>query len=198
MEFEQTVGRRSVIAVGVGGAAVSLLPFLADKVAAKSSATPPQRPTTDDVAILGALQQIELAARDLYDKAAGLSGWSATETAVLSTVRESHEAFAQSLAGLLGVDAPNTVATDIVKSLGGGFSSTAAGALKASHALESALVSTHLEALGALEGVDGATLVASIQMAEARHTTVFAELAGYTDDAHLLVDEDAASLLGDA
>ena len=197
MEFEQTVGRRSLIAVGVGGAAVSLLPFLADKVAAKT-ATPPQRPTTDDVAILGALQQIELAARDLYDKAAGLSGWSATELSVLSTVRESHEAFAQSIAGLLGADAPNTVATDVVKSLGGGFGGSASGAAKAAHQLESALVATHLEALGALQGVDGATLVASIQMAEARHTTVFAELAGYTDDAHLLVDEDADSLLGNA
>ena len=197
MEFEQTVGRRSLIAVGVGGAAVSLLPFLADKVAAKA-ATPPQRPTTDDVAILGALQQIELAARDLYDKAAGLSGWSAAELTVVTTIRESHEAFAQSIAGLLGADAPNTAATDIVKSLGSGFSGTAAKAAKAAHHLESALVATHMEALGALQGVDGATLVASIQMAEARHTTVFAELAGYTDDAHLLVDEDADSLLGDA
>ena len=197
MEIEQTVGRRSVIAVGVGGAAVPLLPFLHDKVAAKS-ATPPQRPTTDDVAILGALQQIELAARDLYDNAAGLSGWSAAELAVVAAVRESHEAFAQSIAGMLGVEAPNTVAADVVKSLGGGFSSTSAGAAKAAHQLESALVATHLEALGMLQGVDGATLIASIQMAEARHTTVFGELAGYTDDAHLLVDEDSASLLGDA
>lgn len=197
MEIEQTVGRRSLIAVGVGGAAVSLLPFLADQVAAKS-ATPPQRPTDDDVAILSALQGIELAARDLYDKAAALSGWSASEQVVIATVRESHEAFAQSIGALLGVEAPNSVNTDIVKSLGGGFTRSGIGAARSAHALESALVATHLEALGSLQGVHGATLIASIQMAEARHTTVFAELAGYTDDAHLLVDEDADSLLGDA
>lgn len=199
----RTVGRRTLIGVGVGGAAVSLLPFLGGRAAAKTAAdsttttAPPQRPTSGDTALLGQAQQVELSARALYDVAAGLTGWSAEEATVIVTIREAHEAFAQSLAGLLGVDAPGEADAALVRSLQGNFSGTPSTALKAAYRLESALVATHLELLGSLQGTDGAALVASIQTSEARHTTVLADLAAFTDESDLLVDEEAASLLGE-
>jgi len=196
----QRVGRRTLIGVGVGGAAVSLLPFLSGRVAAKTAdgttTAPPRRPTATDAELLGTAQQLELTARDLYDAALGLTGWSDAETSVVVTVREAHEAFAQSLSGLLGVGAPRTADDALLNSLKGTFAGTPSTALKAAHQLESALVATHLELLGQLQGTDGAALLASIITSEARHTTVVADLAALTDESDLLVDQEAASLLG--
>jgi hypothetical protein len=197
----QRVGRRTLIGVGVGGAAVSLLPFLSGRAAAKTAdgtttTAPPRRPTATDADLLGTAQQLELTARELYDTALGLTGWSDAETAVVVTIREAHEAFAQSLSGLLGVGAPRTADDALLHSLKGTFSGTPSTALKAAHQLESALVATPLELLGQLQGTDGAALLASVITSEARHTTVVAELAALTDESDLLVDQEAASLLG--
>ena len=196
------VGRRSLIGVGVGGAAVSLLPFLGGRAAAKTAAdatttAPPQRPTAGDTSLLGQAQQVELTARALYDITAGLTGWSAEEATVIVTVREAHEAFAQSLSGLLGVGAPGAADAALLRKLQGDFSGTPSTALKAAYRLESALVATHMELLGQLQGTDGAALVASIQSSEARHSTVLADLAAFTDESDLLVDDEEASLLGE-
>lgn len=199
------VGRRTVIGasvgIGVGGAAVSLLPFLTGKASAASrraATVPPLKPTSDDIALLAVAQQAELSARDLFDKAQGATGWSAAEAVVIVTIREAHEAFAQSIAALIGSDAPNEADAALVSSLGGGFSGTSSTALRSAMALESALVATHLDLLGRLQGVDGAALVASIHSAEARHTTVLAEMAGMSDLSDLLVDDEADSLLDEA
>ena len=197
------VGRRTLIGVGVGGAAVSLLPFLGGRAAAKAAAdgstttAPPRRPTADDTTLLGQAQQVELSARALYETAVGLTGWSAAEATVMVTISEAHQAFAQAVSGLLGVDAPGEADEALVRSLQGNFSGTPSTALKAAYRLESALVATHLELLGALQGIDGAALLASIQTSEARHTTVLADLAALSDESELLVDVEEASLLGE-
>jgi hypothetical protein len=57
-------------------------------------------------------------------------------------------------------------------------------------------VATHLDLLAKLQGVNGAALVASIQISEARHVTALRTLAGITDEAELLVDTEADSLQG--
>ena len=68
----QRVGRRALIGVGVGGAAVSLLPFLSGRAGATTAdgtttTVPPRRPTATDAELLGTAQQVELTARELYD-----------------------------------------------------------------------------------------------------------------------------------
>lgn len=193
--------RRTVIGVGIGGAA-SLLPLLAGRAAASTARAsaagdppPPQRPTESDIEVLAALQQIELGVLALYDQAIALSGWPAAQAAVVTAFRDSHAAYAQSLGALLGVDAPGEADQALVDGFATEFGRTPTKAMEAAVELESALVATHLEALGLLEGTDGAALVASIQIAEARHTTVLAEMTEVETLSDLLVDRDEASLL---
>lgn len=193
--------RRTVIGIGVGGAA-SLLPLLAGRVGAAGprstgarTAPPPQRPTAGDSDLLGALQQLELSALALYDQAIALSGWPAAQATVVTTLRESHAAYAEALGALLGGDAPGEADMALIDQFATEFGRTPTKAMQAAVELESALVATHLEALGRLEGIDGATLVASIQITEARHTTVLAEMTDAGTLSDLLVDRDEASLL---
>ncbi|MGB8857756.1 MAG: ferritin-like domain-containing protein [Ilumatobacteraceae bacterium] len=197
------VGRRAVVGAGVGGAALSLLPFLSGRAGASATTdesttttVPPQRPTADDVALLGFAQQVELTAQALYDEALTVKGWSDSHAVVVTALREAHQAYAQSLSGFLGRQAPGTRSDDLFKSLQADFGASVEGALAAAASLESAAVATHGEVLSKLQGTDAAALIASIQSNEARHATVLADMAGETDNAVLLVDEENESLVG--
>ena len=66
--------------------------------------------------------------------------------------------------------------------------------LDAASALESTAVATHTDILGKLHGTDGAALIASILIVEARHGTVLASLNGSTDLDDLLVNTEADAL----
>jgi hypothetical protein len=193
-----TFARRSVLGGGLAGAAVSLLPLLFGRGNAAASApattAPPKRPTVDDVALLGFAQGVEMAARSLYDMALGTSSLSGSDRDVFVTIRESHDAYVQSLSGLLGRVAPLQVNEDVVALLEAGFTGSTADALAAAYTLESTAVATHRDILRELQGTDGANLVASILVIEARHGTVLAAMAGKTDLDDLLVNEEAAAL----
>lgn len=197
------LGRRALLGVGVGGAAASLLPVLAGRSSASTgdssttvptTAAPPRRPTDDDIALLGAAQQVELTARALYDAAIAAGEWSDTERIVITTIREAHEAAAQSLAGLLGGDAPGEMSQSLYSSMVSDFEGSVSSRLEAAYNLESAAVATHTELLAALIGIDGATLIAAIQSIEARHGTALADLNGQTVVSTLLVQDEAAAL----
>ena len=198
----QRVGRRALLGAGVGGAALSLLPLLAGRASAApaegentTTTAPPLRPTDADIELLGVAQQLELAARDLYDKALAASGWSADQATVVTTLRESHEAYAQSLSGLLGRNAPGAASPELLRILGAGWAGSPDKFLAAAYQLESAAVATHADLIAKLQGTDALTLIASIQIAEARHGTVLADMAGNTELADLLVENEADSLL---
>ena len=200
----QRVGRRAALGAGAGGVALSLLPFLSGRAAATTppdsttvaTTAPPQRPTNDDLAVLGEAQVLELTARALYDEAIAAGGWSEEQAVVMVYIREAHEAYAQSLAGLIGRTAPGVRSEKLFTSLKAGFGGSVDGTLAAAYALESAAVATHADVLSLLVGIDGAALIASIQMNEARFCTVLADLSGVTDEADLLVDSEADSLVG--
>ncbi len=199
--------RRRLLGIGLGGAAVSLLPFLvgrasattpssapADTAAATTTTTPPpKRPTDKDVTLLGFAQTIELAARNLYDVALATKDFDANERAVLATIRESHEAYATSLSAELGRQAPQEV-NPIFDDLRSSFSGDKSSVLDAAYGLESTAVATHIEILAEVQGTDGASLLASILIVEARHGTVLAYLNGKTDLPTLLVDKEADAL----
>jgi hypothetical protein len=200
----ERVGRRALLGAGVGGVALSLLPFLSSRAGASattdggstttSTTTPPQRPTDDDVTLLGFAQQVELTSQALYDEAIALGGWSDAQAAVIAAIREAHQAYAQSLSGLLGRKAPGLMSKPLFDSLRSDFSGSADGVLSAAYDLESSLVATHLDVLAKLQGTDAAALLASIVSNEARHGTVLADLAGKSDEATLLVFEESAAL----
>ena len=197
--------RRRLLGIGLGGAAVSLLPFLmgrasattttgstSDTTPATTTTAPPKRPSTDDVSMLGFAQSVELAARDLYDVALRTSGFEADQRAVIATIRESHDAYAASLSAILGRLAPQTP-NPVVESLSS-FAGETSTILDAAYSLESTAVATHTDILGKLQGTDGATLLASILIVEARHGTVLAYLNGKTELDDLLVNNEADAL----
>lgn len=200
-----SVGRRRLIGAGLTGAAASLLPLLAGRVSAGSTppddtepapttTAPPKRPTESDIAVLGFSQGVELAARDLYDIGLGAADLSDLHRTVLVTIRESHEAYAQALSGLLGRLADGATNADVVDQLTASFSGSAESVLQAAYDLESALVTTHADALGDIQGVDAAKLLASVLVTEARHSTVLADLTGNATLDDLLVTDKADAL----
>ena len=201
--------RRRLLGIGLGGAAVSLLPFLVSRANATTPTTgssdttpatttttttaPPKQPTDDDVSLLGFSQSVELAARNLYDVALGTDDFDDNTRAVLATIRESHDAYAASLSAILGRLAPQTV-NPVFDSLQSSFGGDTKSVLDAAYALESTAVATHTDVLGKLQATDGASLIASILIVEARHGTVLAYMNGSTDLDDLLVDNEADAL----
>jgi len=199
--------RRRLLGIGLGGAAVSLLPFLAGRAGATTPGTtptdsaaattttsaPPKRPTDDDVSLLGFAQSVEIAAFRLYEQALANDGFDDNDRAVLATIHDAHQAYASSLSGFLGRQAPNEVnpVYDDVKS---SFTGDRSSVLDAAYQLESTAVATHTDILEELRGTDGAGLLASILIVEARHGTVISYLNGSTDLDELLVDPEADAL----
>ena len=201
--------RRRLLGIGLGGAAVSLLPFLSGRASATTppnstsdtapatttTTTPPLRPTDDDVTLLGFGQSVELAARELYDVALTTKGlFDDTQRAVIAAIREAHSAYVAALSGMLGRQAPQIADSAVVDDLKSSFSGKLADVLKAASSLESAAVATHIEILGKLQGLDGAALIASILIVEARHGTVLASMNGSTNLDDLLVAKEADAL----
>ena len=200
--------RRRLLGIGLGGAAVSLLPFLvgranattpttgpSDTAAATTTTAPPKRPSDADVALLGFSQSVELAARNLYDVALATSvfQFDGDTKAVLATIRESHDAYAASLSAILGRQAPQAV-NPVFSTLQSSFGGDKKSILEAAYGFESTAVATHIDVLRKLQGTDGASLIASILIAEARHGTVLAYMNGSTDLDKLLVDKEAGAL----
>jgi Ferritin-like domain len=207
VEAEQRLPRRGLLAAGIGGAAVSLLPFFSGRASATTppatdesttTTVPPRRPTDDDVTLLAAALQIELTVEGLYRQAISeVAGWTEAQAAVMTTLRQAHHReFDLQRSGLLGKSAPSTRSEELFDEWKSDFSGSTDEVLAKAAELESTLVATHLDVLAKLQGTNGAALVASIQVAEARHVTALRDLAGVTDEAELLVDEEAASLLG--
>ena len=220
--------RRRLLGIGLGGAAVSLLPFLVgrasattpdttpgavppgqasdtpgagattpsttpDTTPATTTTAPSRRPTDSDVPLLGFAQGVELAARNLYDVALGTKDFDDNTRAVIAAIRESHDAYAASLSAILGRLAPQTV-NPVFDAMQSSFGGDLKSVLDAAYTLESTAVATHTDVLGKLQGTDGASLIASILIVEARHGTVLADLNGSTDLDTLLVDTEADAL----
>jgi hypothetical protein len=202
------VPRRAIIGAGLGGAALSLLPFLGGRAAATdttaaggtaaatTTTAPPLRPSADDIALLGFAQQLEIAGLRLYDQALAKVKWTTEQLTVVSTIRQQHAAYSASLSGLLGRQAPNAKSDQIFAKFSSGFTGDAKTVLQTAWQFESSAVATHLDILAKLQGVNGAALLASIQITEARNGTVLADLASISDESKLLVDTEEPSLLG--
>jgi hypothetical protein len=184
-------------AITVGGA-LSLVPFLSGRASAGSGETtttpPPRRPTDDDVVLLSFAQTVEWAARDLYDIALDGDSLDDTVRPVVETIREAHESYAQAISAMLGREAPNEAAAEVVEVLSEAFGGAQADVMEAAVLLESTAVATHENILGLLDGVDGSELVASILIVEARHGTVLRNLAGVSELDDLLFTEEADAL----
>lgn len=158
---------------------------------------PVQRPTQEDVAVLGFAQSVELTLRDLYDIVLGGNVFTdEVEKDAIAVIRENHEAYAQAISGLLGRQAPNRRSETLLGEQEDNMAGSAAEVATALATLENVAVATHSSVVATLVGIDGASIIASILEIEARHATVLTKLAGATsfDD---LVAGDADPLSAD-
>ena len=140
-----------------------------------------------DAELLGVLQSFELTARDLYQVAidAGADG------DVWRGIRDNHRAYADRLSGQIGRAAPDARDEALFTELESAFATIGTELATAAYDLESTLLATHGETLGALSGADSSRSIASILMVEARHCAVLADLAGLGEDFAALFDNEA-------
>jgi len=169
--------RRSVI--GVAGFA-GLAGLTAAIAGSSSASASPKRPTDADRAGLEAALRLELTASALYDLA--VDALAGDDADFANVVSENHEAYAQAIAGTIGVSAQG-IDDDLYDSLASLFAtSDAQGFARAARDLENTAVETHTTLLGAYEGIDAVELTASILVVEARHATVFTSMAGFASN----------------
>ena len=136
---------------------------------------PPKMPTSADKQLLDCALSAELSVHDLYVTAINSGMLSADEKLMMEMFSEHHKSYAQSLNGLLGKAATNTRNEALYTTYAGQLTSAQA-MNRVLQSIENTMVATHIDILSSLEGMDGATLVASIITVEARHAAVFGTL----------------------
>ncbi len=204
------MARRRILAAGASGAALSLLPWLSDRAGAQARTAPPtsggetviapapttapapKRPTAADIELLAVAQTIELAIRDLYDAALAANSFEGATAEAVTAIREAHEAYAQSISGLIGADAPGIRSDKLYNAQRSNFSGSAAAVAQAAADLENVACATHIDILGSLIGVDATGLIASILVVEARHATVLNIIAGASTLSNQLASDGVA------
>ena len=213
-ETRRSLAKR-LLGVGLGGAAVALVPQIAGRAGATtppgtgdtatggtgdtgdtattSTTAPPKRPTDADVELLVAIQSVEISAYQLYEPALELD-LDTDQRTVIEVIAQSHLAYAQALSGFLGREASNDADEDLVAERSSSFQGDVDSMLQAAYDLESALVATHVGTIAQLIGTDAVNLLASIATVEGRNGTVLAALMGSTDFGELLVDNEADAL----
>lgn len=156
-----------------------------------TTTAPPKRPTDADIPLLQFAQAVELAARDLYQSAidAGI------DDATVVAMRTNHQAYAWIIKGILGVQGDVAHADAVFEQFEADFATNDLASLAtAAYELESTAVATHTQLLRELRGFDGAALLASILVIEARQATVLADIAGLGGDFDALFENDAEPL----
>ena len=136
---------------------------------------PPKMPTSADKQLLDFALSAELSVHDLYVTAIDSGMLSADEKLMMEMFSEHHKSYAQSLNGLLGKAATNTRNEALYTTYAGQLTSAQA-MNRVLQSIENTMVATHIDILSSLEGMDGATLVASIITVEARHAALFGTL----------------------
>ena len=170
-----------------------------------TTTAPPLNPSRADKVLLQLAESVELAARDLYQSVlpsptADTSSSSSSEPAgsalgdyegLFTTLRENHEEYANSIAGLVGESAvPRS--REVYDKFADRFTTTDVTELAAAaYDLESMLVATHPEVIGELVGTDGADALAAAVIVEARQASALAAVAGKLDDLDVMLVNSA-------
>jgi hypothetical protein len=172
----------------------------ATTVATTTTTAPPRRPTADDLPLIGAARVFELAAAEVYSRVSARIdefGFDDATKAFVGDLSARHRAYAEQLGAVYGPGAPFAGSDKIAQQLGAEAIATATGpqVLQGAQAVEEAAVDTHLELLGQIQSVQAATLIASIQIIEARHAATLASLQSTPYDASAPAVEDGADAI---
>ena len=145
--------------------------------ASKIISVSPVRPTPADTVLLASAQATALAMRDLYQAAVG-AGAGGEHVACLVSIAAHHDAYAQTISSLIGRAAPQARDSKLFSANKADFGADTTAAALAAHTLENVLVAAHTKLIGMLEGTEGAALIASMVIIEARHVVALAAIAG--------------------
>ena len=158
-QLNETDFRRKLLAGGSAALAMTMIGGRSASAAGLSST---------ELDLLKFAQRIELPLHDLYDEALQVDKGSAAWT----IAADSHESFAQAIAGFAGLSA-NERNEDV-----SGRTAAMRGADRAmtAYELESIAAATHIELLGKLSDAGSAEVIASIASAESRHCVVLADV----------------------
>ncbi len=148
---------------------------------AATTTAPPGPPTTEDKALLAFILTAELAASELYGVASEVDGIDDAAATLYAVLEEHHLAYANNIAGRLGKAALNVANASLVEEFEADMSGP--DATTRGRELERMLVATHLDAVGRLEGIDAAQLLAAIVVVEGQHIAALAALDGLDPDA---------------
>ncbi len=182
-ENSATSRRRLLTSLLAGGAFAAAAPALASRASAAdetptmdaptaTTVAPPNRDASDNDT-LNALARREAQMAATY-AAAIKATTDENDVAALTLIHDHHVAYQQAISGYVGRTAVNTAGAASLAGAAGSFSQNAnqlAG-------LEAATMNQHIDALTTLNGLDAATLVASIITMEARHSAALAIVSG--------------------
>jgi len=203
--------RRRVLAAGLTGTALGLLggrvasaspdtteptdggstPPTTAAAPATTTTLPPKRPSPSDIVFLNFAESVELAARDLYQSSIDAGAKDDLVTMLVAN----HRGYADIIRGILGTRSVGVRANDLYDTESSKFAVADMQALAPpAYDLESTLAATHADLLAKLEGTDGARIIASILIVEARQAAVLADVAGRSGDFDALFDDSATSL----
>jgi hypothetical protein len=209
-------GRRSLLAaLGLGGVVAAVgaaRPAAAQDATTTTTAgsattattttAPPKAPDQADLDVLGFAKQMELTIADAFNTAFTKDKLDAlapddVERELLNVLGAHHQAYAEAISALYGPGSPSSPSDELKTALGTDKLAGAALAdvRTAAAAIEEAAVDTHLEILGMLRSTNAATLIASIQIVEARQAAVLGALAGQAYGADAPAEEDGTSSL---
>ena len=203
--------RRRVLAAGLTGTALGLLggrvasaspdtteptdggstPPTTAAAPATTTTLPPKRPSPSDIVFLNFAESVELAARDLYQSSIDAGAKDDLVTMLVAN----HRGYADIIRGILGTRSVGVRANDLYDTESSKFAVADMTALAPpAYDLESTLAATHADLLAKLEGTDGARIIASILIVEARQAAVLADVAGRSGDFDALFDDSATPL----
>jgi hypothetical protein len=203
--------RRRVLAAGLTGTALGLLggrvasaspdtteptdggstPPTTAAAPATTTTLPPKRPSPSDIVFLNFAESVELAARDLYQSSIDAGAKDDLVTLLVAN----HRGYADIIRGILGTRSVGVRDNELYDAESSKFAVADMQALAPpAYDLESTLAATHADLLAKLEGTDGARIIASILIVEARQAAVLADVAGRSGDFDALFDDSATSL----
>ena len=174
-ESSVTTRRRLLSALVAGGALASAAPLLAGRASAAGDGTnAPPRDTRDNNALNNALAR-EARMVGTYRLAVAAAAAADDEVAGLTLILDHHIAYVQAIKGYLGPDAKAAPETPL-SNPSGSVKSMAASLAQ----LEDETATIHTDILAILSGMDGAKIIASIVIVEARHAAALSVFSGLT------------------
>ncbi len=169
-DMSMTTRRRLIASLLAGGAIVAAAPLFAGHASASEAAAPPHRDVADNDALNTSLERESRMVATYRNVIVGLTE---NDLIAMTLILDHHVAYADALKGYLAVDETTPSSTPIASPAG-----SLANIARQLAALEDQTATIHTDNLATINGLDAATLLASIVIVEARHAAALELVAG--------------------